>query len=818
MNLILMLATLVASAHASTASWPTFRNGPANSGVTKLSLSSDATDLVSLDLGGLIWATPVLDADGNVYVGSSNKRFTSYAPDGSVRWSASLLDRPDSLIDSAAALTPSGAVVVPGGDGYLHAFDARTGSPLWSFRSYAASASSAQSGTQVNSFEGNVQVGADGTVYAGSDNGTLYAVGGDGKEKWHFATGMMIWSSPVLSSAGDWLAFGSLDGHVYLLSQADGTLLAKLDIGSDVKATLASDGGDRLFFGASDGKFRAARVERDARGGYRLRVEWSFATKGEIYSSAAWSGDHLYFGGMDGHVYSLDANGKLAWSYATYSPVASSPLLTADGSIIAGAGNGTLYVLDARTGERRWSLATRTSTRKVNLDSSPVLDARGRIWVGSYSGEIYRVGAGYCSANPSACASGGMADTPLFGLASVPREGATLRYSDTDGLFRDQPVAPLGKASPIHLRLAVYKDGAFVPEAAISAAGLHVDVKRDGVAAPGALEVMVSSDGRTLNLQPRGFLAPGSHYTVTIRGRTYRTSSWLADRLRWLCQGNFAHVLEFEVRKDSGAPALAEGWAIRSLYLTQPKALDTYIPAALDGQAFIALPFGAVPASSGDGTRFGVLVVPALSTDGTDGSAGGLQLLAEPARAAVLAGERSGDALRISGSFGISAMGGELKFSRFQLAATIGEGGIPAGNELLASASCLSLRANGSSYHFPMSLIDQLCDPWLRMIGYVNAEAAPLPAELLAASPVRATLSRGREWSLALSGAPGDAKTPHLAAVILYDSATSEILESRLVSFQGESTSIALPGFTQAASRPSSKLTVFVDARAVTAY
>ena len=45
-------------------------------------------------------------------------------------------------------------------------------------------------------------IGADGTIYVGSYDGKLYALNPDGTQKWAFTTGDAVYSSPAIGADG----------------------------------------------------------------------------------------------------------------------------------------------------------------------------------------------------------------------------------------------------------------------------------------------------------------------------------------------------------------------------------------------------------------------------------------------------------------------------------------------------------------------------------------------------------------------------------------------------------------------------------------
>ena len=68
-----------------------------------------------LPSGGRIAASPVLDADEVVYVGSQDDRLYAVTPEGKVRWDVEF----PTDIDSSVAVTDAGTLVVGSDDGKL---------------------------------------------------------------------------------------------------------------------------------------------------------------------------------------------------------------------------------------------------------------------------------------------------------------------------------------------------------------------------------------------------------------------------------------------------------------------------------------------------------------------------------------------------------------------------------------------------------------------------------------------------------------------------------------------------------------------------
>ena len=67
-------------------------------------------------------------------------------------------------------------------------------------------------------FRGSPALGVDGTLYAGADDGKLYAVESEtGQARWSYATGAAITGAPTIGANG-LIYFGSIDSHLYVLT------------------------------------------------------------------------------------------------------------------------------------------------------------------------------------------------------------------------------------------------------------------------------------------------------------------------------------------------------------------------------------------------------------------------------------------------------------------------------------------------------------------------------------------------------------------------------------------------------------------------
>ncbi|MBI4862334.1 MAG: PQQ-binding-like beta-propeller repeat protein [Candidatus Riflebacteria bacterium] len=707
--------------------WYEFRNGPQNRGVSPFAirdLPGGQRAPWAFATKGLIWGTPVIDHEGNIYVGSADKVFYGLTAGGQKRWAYTLPDAGDALVDSAAVLTPDGLVVVPGGDGKLHALKKETGELVWRFAAHHAS--DHESGVKVNSFEGNVTLGPDGLLYAGSDNGYLYCVDPAGRERWSFRTGFMIWSAVAFCPDGRWLTFGSLDGRLYVLDRSTGACLASFKAGGEFKGSPAVAEDGRIFAGNADFSFRCLELSTGTFGQTYLREVWRLPTRGEIYSSPAIKDGRVVFASHDGYLYCATLDGKLSWRYGIHQRVSASPLITADGVVMVGAKNGKLYAVDLATGLRLWSFKTAPGMAKVNLDSSPALTPDGIVVAGSYDGRLYGVPVEYPATHPDdpRCQLDPGPDLPEFGQ-DVPMDGATLRFQDDQGQF---PAGPAEEVSPVALltyRLVARRGGQLISNAAMATCGLRVRVEP-----PDPVEMIVSSDGYSLTLAPGRFFRPGTSYRVTIEGRYYERGNPFVDLLKWFNLPLFTATTTFRVRASGGplpvaGPTTVPAYGIRKMYIYQPEILDTLIPAAMEGQAFIAtVPYVCEPAGT-----LSMLLLPAYPRPD------GVVLRAAPEKVFVMNGRFQGDRVAVEGDFTMSAMGSTIPFAPLRFYGRLTQDRIEEGR-IHASASVLAIKGNGSTYTgLSWSSLDDLADAGLRLqaLGTIQGEripSTPVPVKL----------------------------------------------------------------------------------------
>jgi len=232
-----------------------------------------------------------------------------------------------------------GTVYVGTDDGTVHALDARTGDTRWS-----ASAGS------------TAPTVVDGTVYAAADDGTVSALDArTGDTEWTTTIENDVYTTPTV-----------VDGTVYVGTEDP------LVHGDDHRVVaLDADSGD---------------------------TQWEYGTSSPVGTAPTVYNGTVYVGtrGFDSRLHALDAEtGDERWRLNTGQSISASATV-ADGTVYVGTSGGKLYAVDAVTGDEQWRFEVRrsASVRRVfdDIESSPtVFD--GTVYFGSNEGRLYAVDA-----------------------------------------------------------------------------------------------------------------------------------------------------------------------------------------------------------------------------------------------------------------------------------------------------------------------------------------------------------------------------------------------------------------------------------------
>jgi len=159
------------------------------------------------DLGGDVDCAPALGDDGTVYAGSDAGLVFAFDPQGVERWRAAV----GGFVRGGLTVSRSGAVLAGtyGPGPRVVALDGATGSELWTFRIQGT-------GAVEFGIHGAPLEDAAGNLYFGAHDDAVRALDPAGRLLWSFATRGDV-DAPLVLGPGGVLYAGSDDGHLYAL-------------------------------------------------------------------------------------------------------------------------------------------------------------------------------------------------------------------------------------------------------------------------------------------------------------------------------------------------------------------------------------------------------------------------------------------------------------------------------------------------------------------------------------------------------------------------------------------------------------------------
>ncbi len=320
--------------------------------------------------------TPVIGADGTVYIGSQD--FKVYALDGStgnLKWSFTTGDK----VIGSPAIGADGTIYVGSNDSIIYALNGATGDLKWSFTT----------GWAINS---SPAIGTDGTIYVGSDH--LYALdGATGNLTWEYSpAGGSSFQSPVIGSDGTIYVAGYVYGEcVVALNSSTGTekwtykpvtnasgSSSSISLGSD--GTIYSSGWTYIGGSTVSLAFFALDCETG-------NPKWIIPGQRMFHSPAIGNDGTVYVsgGGTNADLNAIDGStGNVKWTVTVDTYQNRAPIIDADGTIYIGD-NSKVYALDGATGNQKWVFTTGGW-----IANSFAIGSNGVLYVGS--DKVYAIG------------------------------------------------------------------------------------------------------------------------------------------------------------------------------------------------------------------------------------------------------------------------------------------------------------------------------------------------------------------------------------------------------------------------------------------
>jgi outer membrane protein assembly factor BamB len=368
--------------------WPMFMHDLQHTGQSTNFGPQEANLLWSFTGAGAIQSCPVLDKEGNIYVGcgsmSGGTHFYSVDRYGNLRWSYVAAD----AFWSSPAISEQGVVYVGCWDYRVYAFEAATGDTLWTF----------QTGGKVYP---KPTIGNDGTIYVGSNDSCFYAINPDGTLKWRYKTGGWVWESSAAIDGDSVIYVGSYDDSLYAFYM-DGSVKWTAYLGGNTSSSPSIDTDGTVYMGAFDDYLRAFNPDGS--------LKWSYLTGGNVNPTTAIGANGvLYTGSNDDKVHAVDPEtGDSIWTYLTGSNINTSPIIDANGTIYAGSSDDMLHAVNP-DGTGKWTFLTGN-----NVVSTPAIGDSKAIYFGSQDGNLYALGpkvAVFAEAGGSAVPQGGILES-----------------------------------------------------------------------------------------------------------------------------------------------------------------------------------------------------------------------------------------------------------------------------------------------------------------------------------------------------------------------------------------------------------------------
>lgn len=220
--------------------------------------------------------------------------------------------------------------------------------PKGDIAAYHATAAGAQQTWTVNvgktSF-GSPAVGPDGTIYATADNQliALADAGTNATIKWRFTAEATVEVSASVAPDGT-IILGTNDAYEYGITPT-GTVAWKYPRKVFSYSTPAATADGLAYFGDNDGYVDVVGASDGHVTGRYDATTKAISNNGiGVWTAPLVDSHHnVYLGTASGHILGFSYNGTKLFDVATGAIVASYPAMTADGTLLIGSDNGTLY-------------------------------------------------------------------------------------------------------------------------------------------------------------------------------------------------------------------------------------------------------------------------------------------------------------------------------------------------------------------------------------------------------------------------------------------------------------------------------------------
>lgn len=368
--------------------WPKFRRDLANTGRTSVDLSRNTGDGRRLfprqgEVVGPIATTPVLDSN-RIILASTDSNVYILDPSGS-----STLDQP---IDTPGAITATpllganGNVFVASGDGNL--------------RQYEPDGTIHRQTALGGFLSGSPTLANQGTAYQGSSSGSFAGICPNGASRFFIGVASTQSSAAITPDLENndpdvsLIVFATDTGQVRALDFKGRERWTFFGPGPITTAVVIDGSAGRVFVVNRAGRITAADVENG-----RPDQAFRFSTGTSVSASLALGRDDtdtpsLYVADEDGTLHAVDrVAGTARWTFRAGAGVRSSPAVATGGErdvIVFGADDGFVYAVEDAGSEPvlLWTFDTGASVGSA----SPSIGQDGTVYVGNEAGVLFAIG------------------------------------------------------------------------------------------------------------------------------------------------------------------------------------------------------------------------------------------------------------------------------------------------------------------------------------------------------------------------------------------------------------------------------------------
>jgi len=365
--------------------WPMVKHDPQATGRSPYVGPKTANIIWTMNLEYGVFSGPVIDLDGNLYVGTNTwlpqdttNYFYSIYPNGSHRWmfytgetyatdSGSLID-----IDSIIYFASQG--------GYVYAVNS-WGDLKWK-RDFG-----------MNIFSHVMNIDKDSSIYITSTHyDSLYSINRyNGNLNWKVSyDGGFTASSPIFSPDGTTIYIAGHDNYLYALN-LDGSLKWRFSYGPVSVIPLVDNDGNIYVIGKVDsvglhsispeGEIRWSYNFANWISGYSLLDFVTMDKNGNIYFHC-WINTN-----QQSKITSVDYEGNFRWEYSFKQPgeeIAVPLICDADGTVYCGSTWGYYYYAISSEGELLWKLPL----NGYQVDNSGAIGSDGTLYIGTHLGSL----------------------------------------------------------------------------------------------------------------------------------------------------------------------------------------------------------------------------------------------------------------------------------------------------------------------------------------------------------------------------------------------------------------------------------------------